>query len=109
MLISKTSPSCNFSSGLSSLKLVLQAQSSNKGLLLNSSNVVGLSQSLSSIFLSSLYQSLTKLQQSVIPQTHCRPNKGGLYPHGSKYAHCSVLGLTIYQGKLLSSQLILSA
>ena len=40
------------------------------GLLLNSSNVVGLSQSLSSIFLYSLYQSLTKLQQSVIHQTH---------------------------------------
>ena len=39
MLISSTSPSCNFSSGLSSLKFVRQAQSSNKGLLLNSIGV----------------------------------------------------------------------
>ena len=77
------SPFIVLSSGLSSLNPVLQAHLSNIGFNINSSGVVGLSQSFNSIFFSSLYQSLTKLQQSVTPQTHGLPNKGGLYPHGS--------------------------
>ena len=61
------------------------------------------------MFFTSLYQSRTNDQQSVTPQTQGLPHNSGLYPSGFNSAHCSVFGLTIYQGKLLCSQLIRSA